>query len=327
MSSRVFLNLRVLCQRRSIVHKQARIYVVILVGGKGKRLRPLSTDARPKAFISVTKDRKTMFRRTLDRAKKITASSNIIVAANARHEALVRKDFPGIKKENLLLEPVSRNTAPAIAMAASILKKRCTGAVMLVVHSDQYIIGEKEFFDSVKQGIKFAENRKDAIVIVGVRPSVASTELGYINTQYAIVRSEAEPPRRGRNTQYKNIYKVSKFIEKPDSETAIRYLESGDYLWNAGVFIFRPETILNAFKKHAPKIYGLAVKSARIDDTYERMPDISIDHAVLEKASGIYCSMGAYKWLDLGTFENIRKVLERESRDFVIKNGKIVKIS
>jgi len=302
--------------KRSTIHdprSTKNIYVVILVGGKGKRLRPLSTDAKPKAFISVTKDRKTMFRRTLDRARKITASSNIIVAANARHEALVRKDFPGIKKDNLLLEPVSRNTAPAIAMAASILKKRCDGAVMLVVHSDQYIIGEKEFFDSVRNGVDFIRGRKSAIAIVGIRPSVASTELGYIRVQ-------------GLGSRVQGIFKAREFVEKPDARTAEKYLGSGDYLWNAGVFIFKPEMILNAFKKHAPKIYDLAVRAAGIDDTYERMPDISIDHAVLENTSGIYCVMGSYRWLDLGTFENIRKVLERESRDFVLKDGKMIKI-
>jgi mannose-1-phosphate guanylyltransferase len=291
------------------------IYVVILVGGRGKRLRPLSTDARPKAFISVTKDRKTMFRRTLDRAIKITASSNIIVAANARHEALVRKDFPGIRKHNLILEPVSRNTAPAVALAASILKKRCADAVMLVMHSDQYIIGEKEYLDSIRLGIDFTERRKGAIAIVGIRPVFASTELGYIKTHDAI-----------RTTHDENICKVSRFVEKPDTETARKYLRSGDYLWNAGAFLFRPETILDSIKKHAPKIYDLAVRTAGIDDTYANMPDISIDHAVLEKASGIYCVMGSYRWYDLGSFENIREVLERESRDFVLKNGKIIKI-
>jgi len=292
------------------------VFVVILVGGKGKRLRPLSTDAKPKAFLSVTKDRRTMFRRTLDRAGKITPTSNIIVAANARHEALVRKDFPGIKKSNLILEPVSRNTGPAVAVAASILKKRCANAVMLVMHSDQYVIGERGYLDSIGLGVDFIRSRKAAIAIIGTRPSFASTELGYIKTQHASTDS----------TQHENIYKVSRFVEKPDARTANQYLESGDYLWNAGVFIFRPETILGAFKKHAPDIYGLAVRAAGIGDTYEKMPDISIDHAVLEKASGIYCVMGSYRWLDLGSFENLHEVLERESRDFVLKDGKIIKI-
>jgi mannose-1-phosphate guanylyltransferase len=289
------------------------VYVVILVGGKGKRLRPLSTDAKPKAFISVTKDRKTMFRRTLDRARKITPSANIIVAAAARHEALVRKDFPGISKRNLILEPVSRNTAPAVAVAASILNKRRADTVMLVMHSDQYIIGEKEYLDSVRLGVDFTVSRKGAIAIMGIRPSVASTGLGYIKVA-------------GGESGAGNVVKAKKFVEKPDAGTAKEYLASGNYLWNAGIFLFSPATILAAFKKHAPEIFELAESAAGIERVYEKMPDISIDHAVLEKASGIYCVKGSYRWRDLGSFENIREVLERESRDFVLKDEKIIKI-
>ena len=289
------------------------VYVVILVGGKGKRLRPLSTDARPKAFISVTRDRKTMFRRTLDRARKIAPSSNIIVAANACHELLVRKDFPGVRKRNLILESVSRNTAPSVAVAALVLKKRCADAVMLVMHSDQYIIGEKEYLDSIRLGIDFTRSHKGAIAIIGIRPVVASTELGYIKVE-------------GRELKGGSVAKAKKFVEKPDAGTAKEYLESGNYLWNAGAFLFTPVTILGAFKKHAPKVYKLAVRTAGSGDIYEKMPDISIDHAVLEKASGIYCVVGSYRWLDLGSFKNIREVLERESRDFVLKDEKIIKI-
>jgi mannose-1-phosphate guanylyltransferase len=292
-----------------------KTYAVVLVGGKGKRLKPLSTNALPKAFLSITKDRKTMFRKTLDRVRAITDDSNIMVVANKAHEKLVRKDFPKILDKNLLLEPVSRNTAPAIALAASAVEKIRSGAVMAVLPTDQYITDEKRFVAPIKRGIDFIKKNPDAIVVLGVRPRYPSVHFGYIKV-------------KGQNRIGKNaaVRKVQKFVEKPDKTTAGKYIKSGQYLWNTGAFIFKAETMLNQFKKLSPDIYNTVVSPGAAKPNYRNAPNISIDYAVIEKARSVYCAEALYEWYDLGGFESLIKVLMREGRKFEMKGGKVVRI-
>jgi len=140
------------------------VYAVILAGGKGKRLKPLSTSRRPKAFLSVTKDDKSMFRRTVERIKKFVPQSHIVVVANRMHASLVKKDFLKLPKKNLILEPVSRNTAPAVALAAARLKTISADAIMAVFPTDQYIIDEAGYVDSIKEGINFARDNNALLI-------------------------------------------------------------------------------------------------------------------------------------------------------------------
>jgi mannose-1-phosphate guanylyltransferase len=299
-----------MASKRTTHHAQRtaqNVYTVILVGGKGKRLRPLSSDARPKAFLSVTRDRKTMFRKALDRARILVPENNILVVANKAHAALVKRDFPGIKKENLLLEPVSRNTAPAIILAAYVLKKRQGDALMVVLPTDQYVASGKKYIRSLKTGMDFAEDNA-ALVVLGVRPDRPSPQFGYI-------KIGARRPK----TADRKIFKVERFTEKPDPETAKKYMDSGKYLWNTGAFIFKASSLLRAAEIFVPRI----LKSLK---NYAKLPDISIDYAIMEKARNIYCVMGEYQWQDMGNFESLARILRRESRRFVMKNGKIVKV-
>lgn len=296
----------------------SNVFIVILVGGRGKRLKPLSTDSRPKAFLSVTKDRKTMFKRVVERAKKIAPFGNIVVVANSHHAQLVKKDMPGIKRQNLILEPMPKNTAPAITLAALILKKLSEEIIMVVLPSDQYIgdkQDEEKCVDSIKSGIDFVKNSQGVLLVSGVRPKFPSTEFGY-------VKLKAE----SRKLKCENIYKVEKFVEKPDLDTAKKYVESGRYLWNTGMFIFKAGSILRTVERFAPDIYDILNKSDDMHEAYDKLPDISIDYAVMEKAGNIYCVEGSYKWQDMGSFESLKSILKRESRDFVLEDGKIVRI-
>lgn len=289
------------------------VFAVVLVGGKGKRLRPLSTASRPKPFLSITRDRKTLFKRTVERVRRIVPSGNIVVVANSAHARLVKKDLPGIEPPNLILEPVSRNTAPAITLAAFLLARKSEDAIMVILPADQYVTGEKTYLKAIKKGIDFIKNNRDQILVLAFAPKSPSTEYGYMRVRLAKYGA-------------RGVYKVERFVEKPNLDRAKRYLKGGRYLWNTGLFIFTAGTILAAVRSFAPAIYDgirdfLAGRTA-----YDRLPDVSIDYTVMEKAANVYCVKGTFRWQDMGDFESLASILKRESRKFVLQNGKIIKI-
>ncbi|MDD5496269.1 MAG: mannose-1-phosphate guanylyltransferase [Candidatus Omnitrophica bacterium] len=294
-----------------------KVYAVILVGGKGKRLKPLSTDAKPKAFLSVTKDNKTMFRRTVDRINKIIPPENIMVLASRNHSSVVRNNFPSLRADNLVLEPVSRNTAPAITLAASILKRRFGNAVMVVLPSDHYITSEKKYLAVLRKGIDFVKRNKDALVVLGLEPEYAATGFGYIKTK------DQRPETRDRD-----ISKVERFTEKPDLKTAKKFIKSKRYLWNSGMFIFKASTLLETVMRTAPGIFKGITKFEKehLERSFRDLPDISIDYAVMEKARNVYCVKAAFGWHDIGNFDSLKEILRRESRSFVERKGKVVGI-
>ncbi len=284
------------------------VYVVILVGGKGKRLRPLSTDLRPKAFLSVAKNRRTMFGNTVRRALKLVAPERIIVVANEKHRALVKKDLPKGSWKNILLEPVSRNTAPAIALAVQHVLSRDKDASVLVMPADHYVLDPKKEEKCLRSGIGLLKKNGNAMVAIGIKPDHPSTEYGYIKV--------SKPGY---------ISKARAFTEKPDIDTAAGYVASGNHLWNAGIFIFNAGEFIRSLDKYAPKIFR-ALSGGDIRKSYGSMPDISVDYAIMEKTRNLYCVKGSYGWSDVGSFDTLKKVLKRESRRFVEKSGKVVKI-
>ncbi len=298
----------------SIRNTNDNVFAVILVGGKGKRLRPLSTDERPKAFLSVTADRRTMFRNTIDRIRRIIPDDNIVVVANKLHSKLVRKDLPGIKRSNLLLEPASRNTAPAAMLASTVVAGRLKDAIIVVLPTDHYISGVEKQLACLQRGIDFMRQKKEGIVVLGLASRDPSTQFGYIKVA------------RSHGGKAEGVLEVERFVEKPDLATAKKYVKSGKYLWNSGIFIFNAQQFIKAVQRHAPAIHRI-LKDGRVTAAeYARLPDISLDYAVMEKARHIYCVKGSYGWNDVGGFDALKTVLRREGRSFVEKDGKILKI-
>jgi mannose-1-phosphate guanylyltransferase len=290
----------------------SNIYAVILVGGIGKRLQPLSKPSRPKPFLSVTKDRKTIFAKTIARIRRVLPIENIIVVANKRQARLIKRNSPKILKENLLLEKASKNTAPAIALASLELKKRSTDAIVVVLPADHYIGNERVYLNTLKKGIDFVEDNSGVLVTIGLKPSFPATGYGYIRVK-----------GKGRKG---DVYKVDRFVEKPDLRTAQKFIEDGSYLWNAGTFIFRAVTFLGAIRRLAKGIYEPLKDMRKIEEKYDTLPNISVDYAIMEKAYEIYCVKGSYRWEDIGSFDSLKKVLKAEGRRFLERDGKVTRI-
>ncbi|MFA5084753.1 MAG: mannose-1-phosphate guanylyltransferase [Candidatus Omnitrophota bacterium] len=297
---------------KQAIRDTSKIYAVILVGGIGKRLQPLSKPSRPKPFLSVTKDRKTIFASTILRIRRLLPIENIIVVANKRQAHLIKNISPKILKRNLLLERTSKNTAPAIALASLELKKRSGDAIMVVLPADHYIGNGKSYLNTLKKGIDFVERNPGALVTIGLEPGFPATGYGYIRVK----------ARRGKG----GVYKVERFVEKPDIQTAQKFIEDGGYLWNTGTFIFKAVTFLGAIRRLAKGIYGPLKDMRRIEEKYDMLPNISVDYAIMEKAYEIYCVKGSYGWEDVGSFDSLKKVLRAEGRRFVERDGKVVKI-
>ena len=295
-----------------MANKKNKIYAVILVGGIGKRLQPLSKTSRPKPFLTITKDNKTIFRKTVDRISKLIPVGNIIVVANKAQAGLVKKNFRKMPKANLLLEKASRNTAPAIALAALELKKRDPDAIVIVLPADHYIGNRKTYLSTIRKGVDFVEKNPRAIVTIGLKPYFPATGYGYIRVK--------GPGSRGK------VYKVEKFVEKPDLKTAIEFIADKKYLWNTGTFIFKATTFLGAVRRLAVDIYGAFKDVRKIDQRYESLPNISVDYAIMEKAYEIYCVKGSYFWEDIGSFDSLKKILKKEGKRFIEKDGKVTKI-
>lgn len=295
-----------------LIRNTNNVYAVILVGGIGKRLQPLSKPSRPKPFLSVTKDRKTIFAKTIERIGRVLPIENIIVVANKRQAHLIKKSYPRILKWNLLLEKASRNTAPAIALASLELKKRSGDAVIVVLPADHYIGNESLYLNTLKKGINFVEGNPRALVTIGLKPSFPATGYGYIRVKAQGLEGD--------------VYQVERFVEKPDIQTAQKFIEDGSYLWNTGTFIFKAVTFLGAVRRLAQDIYGPMKDIRKIEEKYDMLPNISVDYAIMEKAYEIYCVKGSYKWEDIGSFDSLKKVLKAEGRRFLERDGKVTKI-
>ena len=284
---------------------------VIMAGGIGSRFWPQSTEDKPKQFLKLLGD-KTMIQMTYDRMSKIIPNENIFIITNSRYEELVKEQILNIKDENIILEPCSKNTAPCILLSTLYIKNIYGDVNIVCVSSDSYIGNENKFLDKIKLADKFVSENKSAIVTLGITPTRPETGYGYI--KYAEGSS--------------NPKKVLKFVEKPDIEKAIKYLESKEYLWNAGMFIFNSSSMLEELKNNLPNEYNLLKDLPKndskyykdfVDNNYPKCAKISIDYAVMEKSDNVYAIPSDIGWDDVGSWNSLERYTKKDNLGNIIK--------
>jgi len=285
-----------------------------MAGGKGTRFWPASTESLPKQFLDILGTGKSLLQGTYERFRPLTDPSCVWVLTNERYATLVRDQLPEVDAENILLEPAMRNTAPALAYAAFKLYRRDPNAVMVATPSDQVIAREEVFRRHLKRAARFAAEH-EVLLTLGIRPTRPATGYGYIE--------------RGRAVE-EEIYEVQRFVEKPDEKTARAFIDTGDFLWNAGMFLWRVSTFLNALKRYAPQIYQ-PLKDGPYDTDRERdwilriysdLPNISIDYALMEKADRVYTMPLDVGWSDLGSWNALYDFMKSEEGANICRSEK-----
>lgn len=270
---------------------------LIMAGGRGERFWPKSRANKPKQFLALTDDSKSMIQLTVERILPLVKLDDIFVATARDYYTLVREQLPDLPVENILCEPVGKNTAPCIGLGAVHMAQRYGDAVMFVLPSDHLIKNQDTFLDTLSDAAALAENGQN-LVMLGIRPESPETGYGYIKMK------DCQPDA--------NVHKVECFVEKPDLETAKEYLASGEYLWNSGMFVWRASVILNNMKRYLPEIYnglcrigesiGSDVENEVLQKEFEAFRAESIDYGVMEKAENIYTLTGKFGWDDVGSW-------------------------
>ena len=287
-----------------------RNHIVIMAGGIGSRFWPMSTTECPKQFIDVLGVGRSLLQLTYDRFQGICLPENIWIVTNKKYLELCREQLPDIPTENILLEPCRRNTAPCIAYVSWRIKSKNPKANVVVTPSDHIVTDTVEFQRVITSCLKFT-GETDAIVTLGMKPNRPETGYGYIQADLSV-----SSPRN------KEIFRVDSFREKPDIETAKKYVQQNNFFWNAGVFICSVSTIVNAFRVYQPAIskvfegmehiYGTPEEQENIDKCYPECENISVDYAIMEKAEEIFVCPADFGWSDLGTWGSL---VEQSKKD------------
>ncbi len=281
-----------------------------MAGGVGSRFWPMSTPEKPKQFIDVLGCGRTLIQLTVDRFEGICKPENIWVVTSEKYAPIVREQLPEIPEENILKEPCRRNTAPCIAYVSWKIKARNPKANVVVTPSDHVVMNVKEFKRVVESAMNFTEN-SDAILTLGMKPIRPETGYGYIEADLTVASSTN-----------REVYRVDSFKEKPDLQTAERYIKRNNFFWNSGIFLWNVHTIVNAFRIYQPAIASIfenispAFFSAReqqlINEEFPNCEDISVDYAILEKAEEIFVFPADFGWSDLGTWGSLHDQMPRD---------------
>lgn len=293
-------------------------YAVIMAGGVGSRFWPVSTADFPKQFHDMLGAGETLIQKTFSRLSKIIPTDNILVLTNERYNDIVLAQLPLVKQEQVLLEPAMRNTAPCILYATLKIKQQNPDAVMVVAPSDHWIEDEHAFAANLKSCFDFCE-QEDALLTLGIQPTFPNTGFGYIEYD---------------ESDQNKVKKVNQFREKPNYETAKQFIASGNFLWNGGIFIWSVKSIFSTFEKFQPQMtalfekgnsfYNTPAESDFIKEHYADSENISIDYAVMEKATNVFVLPATFDWNDLGTWGSLHEKLDKDNQNNAVVNATVL---
>lgn len=298
--------------------KKENYYAILMAGGVGSRFWPVSTQDFPKQFHDMLGTGDTLIQKTFHRLSQIIPSENIFILTNERYKDLVFDQLPEVTERQVVLEPAMRNTAPCILYASLKIQKENEDAVMIVAPSDHWIEDEASFCKDVKRAFDFCESN-DALMTLGITPTFANTGYGYVEFDKV----------------YNGVIKpVHQFREKPNYETAKSFLEQGNFLWNAGIFIWSVASVIKAFKQNQPvlselflnnyQVYNTKDESHFIQENYAKAENISIDYAVMEKSDNVYVIPASFDWNDLGTWGSLYDKLDKNETSNAVVNARLL---
>ncbi len=293
-------------------------YAILMAGGVGSRFWPVSTSDFPKQFHDMLGSGDTLIQKTFSRLSKLIPVENILILTNEKYNSIVLEQLPMVKQEQVLLEPAMRNTAPCILYASLKIQKKNPDAVMVVAPSDHWIEDEDAFTANLEQCFNFCSS-ENALMTLGIQPTFPNTGFGYIEYD---------------KSDKKTIKKVKQFREKPNYETAKLFLDSGNFLWNGGIFIWSVKSITAAFEKFQPKMNALFMKGmesynttsekAFINENYSLSENVSIDYAVMESADNVYVLPATFDWNDLGTWGSLHEKLDKDGNNNAVVNATVL---
>jgi len=296
-------------------------YAVIMAGGTGKRLWPLSRQKRPKQVLKLL-DGQTLLRRCYERLSPIFDTRNIIVLTNADYADVVRENLSELPFNNVIAEPAVRDTAGAIGLVSTVLTKYDPEATIAVVTADQVIKPAEVLQQALKDALVFVNNNPDDMITFGIQPTFASTSLGYIKCNNAREYPDCK----------NKIYSVEAFKEKPDEKEAKEYLNTGQYFWNSGMFVWKAKTILANLAKFLPEATEPLAKiqadwcnpnqQQTLRDWFVKLPKISIDFAVMEKADRVHAIKLDCRWFDMGSFAALADIISSDEDNNIVVAGK-----
>lgn len=293
-------------------------YAIIMAGGVGSRFWPVSKESFPKQFHDMLGTGETLIQKTFNRLSNIIPKENIIILTNSRYNDLVFEQLPQLTQKQVILEPAMRNTAPCILYASLKIQKENKDAIVIVAPSDHWIENENAFTQNVEQSFKYCE-KNDVLMTLGIKPTFPNTGYGYIEYN---------------KTATTSIKQVQQFREKPDYNTAKEFISKGNFLWNAGIFVWSVNSVINAFKKNQPELYQLFETGYKayntgfeddfIRDNYGKANNISVDYAIMESSKNVCVLPATFDWNDLGTWGSLYDKREKDEANNAIVNTRVL---
>ena len=291
-------------------------YAILMAGGVGSRFWPVSTEEFPKQFHDMLGTGDTLIQKTFNRLAKLIPQENIFILTNERYNDLVFEQLPTVTKRQVVLEPAMRNTAPCILYASLKIQKENPDAIMIVAPSDHWIEDETTFSNNVQQAFDFC-SKNDALMTLGIQPTFPNTGYGYIEFD---------------KTTFNDIKSVNQFREKPDYETAKEFISQGNFLWNAGIFMWSVKSVVAAFQNNQPVLYELFKSGLSkyntdqeydfIQENYAKSENISVDYAIMETSKNVYVIAAEFDWNDLGTWGSLYDKLDKDTSGNAVVNAR-----